>query len=82
MPRVECYVADPTYIKLLTYKQMRHHKTIGKSGAECITQFFSIKHNADATIDRLNKARDQMQESYEQQIRQLKLKIRELEVTK
>jgi len=58
---------------------MRHHKTIGKAGSECITQFFSIKHDTDATIDRLNRARDQMQESYEHQIRQLKSKIRELE---
>jgi len=76
MPRVECYVDDTTYLKLLQMKQNTRKNSMGKTAAAAIKQFFSIKAETETIIARLNAARDQMQEQYENKLREMEYKLR------
>jgi len=77
MPRVEAYVPDDTYIKILQFKSQNHIKTNGKAVSALIKGFFEANKQIDQTVNNLTrviqKQTDKIQE-LEHEIKHLKMK--------
>jgi len=55
MPRIESYVDDTTYMKILEVRAKNHLKTNGKAAAYLLKMFFSMDKQQDAAVSRLTK---------------------------
>jgi len=55
MPRIETYVSDETYMKLLKSREQFRVKSVGAAAKYAIVQFFSRKTQDNSNIIALNE---------------------------
>jgi len=54
MPRLETYVPDSVYVRILQYKAEHHCKTNGKAACEILQMYFQLIQSQDQAVSRLN----------------------------
>lgn len=79
MPRLETYVDDRVYVRILQYKAENHIKTNGKAANEILHLYFQLIESQDKAIDRFSKAlamKDSQINEYENHIKHLEMKLK------
>jgi len=55
MPRLETYVPDRVYVRILQYKAEHHINSNGKAACEILQLYFQLIKSQDQAVNRLNK---------------------------